>query len=267
MGVSNNADSFSDVLGAYALDAVEPDEREEIERHLRDCPRCRAEVAEHRAVAGLLSQAGEPAPDGVWDRIVAELSPPAPPLRMSFSPTGEVDPMVDPPGDDDPSPVTDLRARRRQGTDRRQVAMRTFLAAVAAALLVVAALGAVVVSQNHRLDRSDKLAQARPGIDNSALSVHMKGMAGEGQAVVQKNGRGLFVPDKLRPAASGDVYQLWAKLDNHVLSLGTFGSDSAPVQFQLDPTHLKKVKAFMVTEELAPGVASTNQPPIIAGTI
>ncbi len=44
----------ADLLGAYALDAVEADEREAIERHLQECPRCRAEVADHRTVASFM---------------------------------------------------------------------------------------------------------------------------------------------------------------------------------------------------------------------
>ena len=35
-----------ELLGAFALDALEPDEADAVDLHLRDCPRCRAEVAE-----------------------------------------------------------------------------------------------------------------------------------------------------------------------------------------------------------------------------
>ena len=38
-------DEAAELLGAYALDAVEADERDAIEHHLNECPRCRAEVA------------------------------------------------------------------------------------------------------------------------------------------------------------------------------------------------------------------------------
>ena len=58
-------DEYSELLGAYALDAVDPDERDRIELHLTECPRCRAEVADHREVAAFLAQPGGSAPDGV----------------------------------------------------------------------------------------------------------------------------------------------------------------------------------------------------------
>ena len=56
-------DEAAELLGAYALDAVEVAERDAIEHHLNECPRCRAEVADHRTVASFLGSAGGRAPD------------------------------------------------------------------------------------------------------------------------------------------------------------------------------------------------------------
>lgn len=36
--MSEYHDQFSELLGAYALDAVDPDEQAQIELHLRTCP-------------------------------------------------------------------------------------------------------------------------------------------------------------------------------------------------------------------------------------
>ena len=65
---------MDELLGAYALDAVDVDEREQIEDYLEENPRARAEVAEHREVAAMMSLAGGRAPDGVWDRIADTIS-------------------------------------------------------------------------------------------------------------------------------------------------------------------------------------------------
>ena len=43
-------DEIPELLGAYAHDAVEPDAAALVEDHLRECPRCAAEVAESEAV-------------------------------------------------------------------------------------------------------------------------------------------------------------------------------------------------------------------------
>jgi len=77
---------LQDLLGAYALDAVEPDEAAAIERHLPTCPRCRIELAEHREVAALMGYAGADAPSGVWDRIIASLEEPPPALNLTRAP-------------------------------------------------------------------------------------------------------------------------------------------------------------------------------------
>src|SRR3954449_3338683 len=74
---------IEELLGAYALDAVDGDEQEAIEVHLRECPRCRAEVADHREVAALLAHGGQPAPDGIWDRIVDSLEEAPPRLNLA----------------------------------------------------------------------------------------------------------------------------------------------------------------------------------------
>lgn len=63
----------ADSIGAYVLDALEPEERRAFEAHLRACPICRAEVDSLRAAAADLALAIPPAlPSGrLRDRIAA----------------------------------------------------------------------------------------------------------------------------------------------------------------------------------------------------
>ena len=75
MNVELTHEEIQELLGAFALDAVDGDEAEAIELHLRECPRCRAEVTEQREVAALLAHTGATAPEGVWVRILEELEP------------------------------------------------------------------------------------------------------------------------------------------------------------------------------------------------
>jgi anti-sigma factor RsiW len=74
---------LQELTGAFALDAVEPDEREAMELHLLECPRCRAEVAEYREVAAFLAHNGHTAPEGLWDRIAGALEEAPPPLDLA----------------------------------------------------------------------------------------------------------------------------------------------------------------------------------------
>lgn len=271
--MNDQYDEFSDLLGVYALDAVDHDERERIELHLRDCPRCRAEVAEHREVAALLAQSGSAAPEGVWDRIVEELAPPPPALRMTFTP--QPDPTSPPAADGGapaappgPSPVvTPLAPRRRSRS-------RAMLAVLSAAAVIVAVLAVVAVGQSHRLDRLETaLGQrsveslANDAVAHSRLDASLTGPAGSAQAVVEANGQGYLIVDGLPTPPEGDVYQLWGQVDDTVLSLGTFGGDTSVVPFSVDPTRLDDVKLFAVTQERAPGVVASEQQAILAGTV
>src|SRR5205814_2524884 len=76
-------DEIAELLGAYALDAVEPEEAEAVARHLETCPRCAQEVDEHREAAAALAFAGETAPDGLWDRIQSRLEEAPPDIGLA----------------------------------------------------------------------------------------------------------------------------------------------------------------------------------------
>src|SRR5689334_7705687 len=110
-------EQVQELLGAYAVDAVEPDEVADVEAHLEECSRCRAELAELREVGAFLAHSGGDAPAGLWDRIASSLDDNPPPLRLEVQ-------------------------RERRRTRARWVRP---VAAVAAAVLIVI-LGVAVVS-------------------------------------------------------------------------------------------------------------------------
>lgn len=266
--MSDIYDEFSELLGAYALDAVDPDERERIELHLVECPRCRAEVAEHREVASFLSQSGAAAPEGVWDKIASELAPPAPPLRLSVTPpAGAADP-----GGSDPAPVVPLSSAR--SADPQSKRTKVMGALLAAAACIVAVLGFVTVNQSNRLNRLETAMAERTveGLANdvvaaSAVQAQLTGLAGEAEAVVNRAGQGYLIVDDFPLASPESVYQLWGVIDDQVISLGTFGSGVSVVPFSIDPERLDQIEAFAVTEEAWPGVVESANEPVIAGAV
>lgn len=274
MDVNDIYDEFSDLLGVYALDAVDPDERERIERHIADCPRCRAEVAEHREVAGFLSHSGATAPEGVWDRIASELAPAAPPMRMAILPNGSAaaaaatDADTPAPTSTDAPPAAPASNVTPIGAARRRPS-RTTLAIASIAACIIALLGVVAVGQAQRINRGESVEEmASEAAANSKLKVELSGGSGGGsaQAVVGANGQGYLIMDGVAAPAEGDVYQLWGKVDGAVLSLGTFG-ETGVVPFSVDPSHIGDIELFAVTEEKAPGVVASTQEPIMAGTV
>ena len=248
---------IQELLGAFALDAVDPTEAVVIETHLATCPRCRDEVREHREVASLLAYAGTSAPEGMWDRLAATLegAPPAPATpallmrgRQSASATYE------PP--------------RRRGAR---------IAKLAAAAALVAALGAGGLQVQRTLssqdDQIDSVAQALTGdasrarllgeaaaaaLAEGARQVHLVTPDRQpiADAVILASGDG-YLLDKGAPGLPEDrTYQLWAVTGGQKLSLGLPGRDIDVLAFKVP----ENTDALALTVERAPGaVTPQNQ--------
>lgn len=259
-------DDVQSLLGAYALDAVDGPERDLVERHLDTDPRARAEVASFREVAAMLAMTGTDAPEGVWDRIVAgiegaDADAAAAPPRLQILSDGD-------------------RTERDDGErtpTRPGVAWRWIALAAAAALLVVAVLGAEVVRQNDRIDKLEatssgdrlrhraEVAATQPG--SRTVSLTSTGGDEVASIVLRADGTGFFLPRDLTSADAGDVYQLWALVgdpaDPDAISAGVLGRDPGVVPFRFSgPVH-----GFAVTQEQSPGVVSSRQSPQATGLL
>ena len=237
-----NHTELQELLGAYALDAVDADEAEAIELHLRECPRCRAEVAEHRETAAFLASAGSPAPDGVWDRIAAELDEPPPELTL-----GRIVPMQKP------------------------VRRWPFTATTAVAAALALLLGVVVVRQSQRLDTLEH----RQGIDQAlaaamanpdARQVKLESAAGaaaNAQVLLLPDGTGFVVARGLPRLDADRTYQLWGITGEQAISLGLLGDRPDVVVFH----GAGSLEALAVTAERAGGVVSSEQDPVVVGQV
>lgn len=252
-------DEFTGFLGAYALDAVDPDERLEIETHLLTCPWCAAEVVAHREVAAALSHSGADAPPGVWDKIAAELAPAAPPMRLSVTPPAPeaASPEVAP-----VTPVVSL-------DDRRRIRARTAGAILSVAAILLAVVGFVAVGQYRDASdlRDQQAAVTTPGPGDLTVRLDGSSSRAGAQAIVNSKGEGVLVPHDLPDPGDERLYQLWGQVDGVVLSLGTFNADAQVVRFQVTPDQVDRIQVMAVTEEQSPGVlASANDSVIIGET-
>lgn len=239
---------MQELLGAYALDAVEPDEAQAIEEHLRTCPRCQAEVEAHRDTASWLAHSGAPAPDGVWDKIAGNLEDTPPPIARVL-------------------PWEPRDARRSRSRQRPAI---TWIAGVAAALVLV--LGLVAVNQQRRIDKTDsetalELAYARALRDPGARQVNLQSpdgsVGGTVRAVVLPDGEGYLAADVLDDIGKTRTYQLWGINDERVVSLGVLGSDPGLVGFHA----AGDVRTLAITNEVAGGVVQSVNQPVVAGRL
>jgi anti-sigma-K factor RskA len=231
-----------ELLGAFALDAVDGDERAQVEDHLRDCPRCRAELMQHREVAAHLSYVGAPAPSDVWGRIAAELAPP-PPARMY--------------------PL-------------RRTRLVTLTAAAAAVIVVaVAVLGWQLRDEQHKVDalqaqlgspQLTKLMNAA-SVDPTSLRVTLASpdhrvrvsvvVAADGTGYLASNGTLAALPNH-------ETYQLWGTTGDRTVSLGIIGGHPSVVAF---PDPITNLSAMALTAERAGGVVQTTNVPIAIGSV
>ena len=87
MGRELSPAELHELLGAYALDAVDADEREQVEAYLARTPSAVAEVSALQETAALLAHVGREAPDGLWSRIEGALAEEPPHLVLPIRPT------------------------------------------------------------------------------------------------------------------------------------------------------------------------------------
>lgn len=276
-------DELRDLLGAYALDAVDPDEALLVEAHLRECPQCRAEVEQHRSVAALLGNVGAAAPAGLWDRIAASLDEPEQAGTSSAAPfplNGASSPAPTPGGDGDgdglSSPeVVAFPVGGRGARPRRRPGAAVVVAAVAAACVLLA--GTVgVLTFRHQQERVDDLAaQLEAGqVQRSAGdaladpdSTVVRLSSGDGQlvmrAVVTEEGTGYLLGGNLPDAGAGSTYQLWGLADRQAVSLGVLGPDPGIVAFQVEDP----MTALAITNEARGGADQPTSAPLVSGAL
>jgi anti-sigma-K factor RskA len=255
-------DEVAELLGAYALDAVDADERAAIEAHLSTCARCRAEVAEHREVAALLAHEGGDAPDGLWSRIAGSLDAPPPELRLRPVPPSAAAEQAE----------RAVRAREAARPSRRTVP-RWATAVLAAAAAVLVVLGVTVVRQGDRIDQLEATATTDPlevafqaALDDPTTTlVELASPDGSVQlrGAVTDDGRGFLRASSL-PALDDDrTYQLWgAAPSGDLVSLGVLGADPGVVAFDASGFEL-----LAVSEEDLPGVVAPTADPVVAGPL
>lgn len=224
-------EDIQELLGAYALDAVDDDERDIIDEHLLTCPRCRAEVSDHRETAALLAFAGQDAPEGVWDRIAGSLEEAPPPMPFGL-----------------PGARPSSRGPRR--------AIRWWSGGLVAAAAVVISLLALSVSlRDGDGDRFSPPDGPRIQL-TSADGRHSADM-------VVSDGRGYVFNDNLPALSDDEVYQLWGRKGSDLISLGLLGTDPDNETFVAG----EGFDAYAITVEKAGGVVTSEQIPVVAGAV
>lgn len=244
-------DEVEQLLGAYALHAVDSGESQEIEAHLAECPRCRAEVDAHRDMAAMFAGPSTEAPPGLWEKISVQIAdggqhdqpPPHPVLGGNVVP---------------------LQTRPRPRS--RAVAWGA-VAAIAAG--VMAFLGAQVAHLGNEVNtlRSDVAGNA---LTQALLEPHQTvTLASSDHSIVARvfvfhDGQAVWYSSSLGDLPSSETYQMWGLSHGQVVSLGLMGPDPhALATFML----AKSTTKIMVTAEPQGGTPKPTTTVVALGNV
>jgi hypothetical protein len=246
-------DMTADLLGAFALDALEPFEADRVREHLTTCPRCREELAQYHHIAGMLANASGGAPDGLWDGIASRIKRP-PTIQSTF-----------------PEPRPTLRGPSI-GPARRRLQRWPAALGAAAAAIVVAILGIQVQHLDRRVTQVAAVAGPR-NLSNAAHSALVNPQAHRtllkstgtdshvaAEVVSLPTGAAYLFNRDMPALPSNQTYQLWVITDGRAVSIGLLGPRPGIVAFALDPASPNA--GLTVTVEPAEGVTAPSDAPV-----
>jgi anti-sigma-K factor RskA len=199
------------LLGAYALDALEGEERARVEEYVGANPAARAEVDEMRETAASLAMmpsgpSDATAPPDLWNRISQTIAN---------------------------KPRDELAARRA----RKRPNWSTTLVAIAAVAVVV--LGIVAVAERHGSNTSLKSAFGAATRAHGARELTFTANGGAvAKAVVLPDGSGFLQNQNMTALPTTKTYQLWAATGDPkhptMISAGVIGADPRTIGFHVN---------------------------------
>lgn len=233
------------LAAAYAVDALDDDERAAFEAHYRTCEACRTEVRRFHEAAGLLAGGSASTPPAGLERSVMD----------AIARTPQESPIA--------TDVSDLDDRRRRRS------RSTFLAAAAAVVILVVGAVAIIGQRGGGSDVDEVVAA--PDAVITTLALTPDGAAGSFQVVwSQEQGRIAVIADDLPDPGTDRAYELWAIEGDTPVSAGVFVPDDGSVREAVDLDDLDledaDAAAWGVTVEPASGSAAPTTPILFFAT-
>ncbi len=238
-----NHQELNELLGAYAVDALDEREANLVEVHLASCVSCRAELDGLQAVAGMLGTDIAAPPDAIWQRIESRID------RSS----SDVDAQVR---------AFPLQSKTAKGGSP----IRHKLLAVAAAVLLFVAVGGILLQRDDGGSSASELAQAAVRAATVPGSQQFKLRSADGahsaDAVMLPSGNGYVTNVNLPKLPEGKTYQLWMMRGSTPVSAGLLGRDPTTVAFAAPDG----AAGMAISEEPEAGSIAPTAVPVVSTT-
>ena len=247
-------EAMLDLIAAYAVHAVDDQERSFVDAHLGDDPAYEAELGRHLVAAAALAVEA-PVLSSTWDAIRARTSGAGP---ADIDLTRQSDPEVF------PAPMTP-RLANVIALDAARAARRSKVRVAVAAAVATAALVVPLTLTFTGSSPSLAALASKAANERGTRKVTLQDEAGLAVAdvVVTADGRGFLRRDTLPELPPGQSYQLWAITGETPVSGGVLGRDPSVVAFTVDaPT-----SAIALSIEPTAGSTQPSATPSAVGSL
>lgn len=181
-------EELRELLGAFALGAVDPEERTQVEEFVLDDRDARVELHQLEHAVAWLGHASPRPTDAAWETV-----------RLDMARDLENGDTAGVPGNSDVVSMTEFAARRGRRSWRQIVAI-----AAAGLVLLGTAIGVARVIVKDSANTTSRSALRSVSLRSPDGGVPVR-------VVLDRDGRGSVRSSDLPPALSGHVYQLWAQ--------------------------------------------------------
>ena len=234
---------YEDLLGPYALDALDATETALLEEHLKTCARCSQEVASlQEALAEIAPADPDYDANDLWDRIAA---------TIEVSEDAKIIPIA---------------AKRRWHAPRLSTAVASI-----AILAAFVATGSSLYLSNARSSVLSSVPQLQAQIIANLQKVPghrditLSSTNGKYRIslLVAPSGLGYITSSNLPNATSAKTYQLWGLKKSTMVSLGILGADGTRAQFVIPAN--SSFTELAISLEPSGGSVTPTSAPVVSG--